>query len=481
MAEIAYQKPEMLIDGTFRIGTGSVESAIVDPATEAELARFRHAGHEDVAEATAAAERAFADWSRHSPYARAEILRAAAALMRARQEAIATTLTLENGKPLREARLETGFAANLFEWLAEEACHAAGRLVPGRNPALRMTVEPEALGPVAALTPWNFPAVTPARKIAAALAAGCTVVAKPAEETPGTLIAIAHCLLEAGLPDGALNIVFGDPAAISSQLIEAPAIRKVSFTGSVRVGKLLTRHAADHMKRVTMELGGHAPVVVFDDVDAEEAARACAAGKFRNAGQVCTSPTRFFVQEGAYDRFLESFVGAAKALRLGPGIDEATDMGPLSNPRRVPALEELIGDAVARGGTLHCGGERHGNKGYFLTPAVLSDLPEDTRILHEEPFGPVGAVLRWSDYDAMMRRANETTLGLASYVFTGSAERAERAARDLQMGMAGINTFAVSHPEMPFGGVKDSGYGMEGGREGLEAFQVIKSVVHQLR
>lgn len=481
MASFAYETPEFLINGVFCDGTGAHEAAIVDPATETALASFQHASPADVAAAAAAATAAFATWSQMTPYARADILKRAAQLMRERSEAIATTLTLENGKVIREARMEVDFAANLFEWLAEEACHAPGRLIPARNPDFRLTVEPEPLGPVACLTPWNFPAVTPARKFAAALAAGCTVVTKPAEETPGTTVAIARCLMDAGLPDGVFNVVFGDPGAIATQLIEHPDIRKISFTGSVNVGKLLTRQAADHMKRVTMELGGHAPVVVWDDVDAQEAARLCAGGKFRNAGQVCTSPTRFFVQDSAYEAFLESFVETTKAITIGPGIDEDSGMGPLSNPRRVAATEDFISDAVDKGATHHCGGERKANKGYFLTPSVLSDIGDDARILHEEPFGPAAAILRWSDYDDMMRRANDIDLGLASYVFTGRAERAERSARDLKTGMVGINNFAVSQTELPFGGVKDSGYGLEGGSEGLEAFQVIKSVSHQLR
>lgn len=481
MGDFAYETPRFLINGAFCEGSGEAVTPILDPSTEGELARFRHASRSDVDKAIEAAHRAFATWSRETPYARADILKKAAEIIRDRRDAIAATLTMENGKVIAESRLEVDFSANLFEWLAEEACHSPGRLIPARNSDFRLTVEPEPLGPVACLTPWNFPAVTPVRKFAAALAAGCTVVTKPAEETPATTIALARCLMDAGLPDGVLNVVFGDPGAIATQLIESPFIRKISFTGSVQVGKMLTRQASDHMKRVTMELGGHAPVVVWDDVDPQKAARICAAGKFRNAGQVCTSPTRFYVHEKAYEPFLETFVETARNIRIGSGLDERNGMGPLSNPRRVSAIEDFIADAVEKGAAHHCGGERQANKGYFLTPAVLSDLSDDARILHEEPFGPAAAILRWSDYGEMMERANALELGLASYVFTGHAERAERSARDLQAGMVGINNFVVSQTELPFGGVKDSGYGMEGGTEGLEAFQTKKSVAHQLR
>ncbi|WP_225011216.1 NAD-dependent succinate-semialdehyde dehydrogenase [Novosphingobium percolationis] len=470
-----YESLALLIDGQF-IAEGRATIAVENPATGTELARLPVATTEDLDRAVAAASRAFPAWRDTSAFERGQVLRRAAQIIRERADAIATTLTLEQGKPLAEARGEVLVSADIFDWAAEEARRVYGRIVPGRVPGVRQMVVHEAVGVAALFTPWNFPALTPARKLAAALAAGCTTILKAAEETPGTAVAFARALVEAGAPAGTVNLVFGDPAAISAHLIAQTAVRKVSFTGSTPVGKHLLRLCADGVKRTTMELGGNAPVIVTASADLDAAVAASAASKFRNAGQVCISPSRFFVHESLYPRFVAGMTAAAQDVRVGDGLSEGVTMGPLASARRVTAMEEAVADAVARGAKLECGGQRIGNRGHFFAPTVISGVPADATLLTCETFGPIAPMTSFTDLSDVIARGNSVEAGLAAYAF--SQDRAEIAAlmKGIEAGIVGINGFAVSTPETPFGGVKESGHGQEGGAEGLEAYLNVKFI-----
>lgn len=472
----SYQKLGLWIDGAWVEGDGRDVLPVVNPATGETLAHLPRAWTEDLDRSLAAAERGFQVWKTTSAYDRAKILRGAADLMRERDSIIGRTLTLEQGKPLTEAIAEVRNSADIFEWFAEEGRRAYGRVIPSRSVSTRQLVVREPVGPVGLFTPWNFPASIPAKKIAAALSAGCSCVVKPSESTPGTCLALAQALHDAGLPAGVLNVVFGRSAEVSEHIIGSTIIRKISFTGSTNVGKRLAELASHGAKRATMELGGHAPVIVFDDVDVDRVADMAVASKFRNAGQVCVSPTRFFVQQSVYDRFSKGFAERAGRLRVGNGLTADSQMGPLANARRLDALADLTSDAVAKGAKLLTGGQRIGNRGYFWQPTVLGDVPENAKVMHEEPFGPVVPIVPFSDANDVLGRANGTAFGLASYVFSSSHEKAMRMADGLEAGMVGHNTFNVSFPETPFGGVKESGYGSEGGVEGLEPYLVTKFI-----
>jgi len=474
-ANPAYEKLELYIDGAWCTGSDGVFEDVVNPATEEVIGRVPHASTADLDRALAAAQKAFRKWSTMAPVERGAIIEKAAQLMRERVDAIATTLTLEQGKPLAEARGESAYGVDIVKWYAEEGRRAYGRIIPGRA-GVRQMVLRQPIGPSAAFTPWNFPVVTPARKIGGALAAGCTLILKASEETPGTAVAMVRCFHDAGLPPGVLNLVFGVPAKVSEHLILSPVIRKFSFTGSIPVGKHLARLAAEGMKRATMELGGHAPVIVFDDVDPEKAAASGVSGKFRNAGQVCVAPTRFFVQEKIYDRFVARFTEVAKGMKVGDGLDPSTQMGPLANPRRLAAMDAFVADAVERGAKLTAGGRRVGERGYFYAPTVLADVPSDARVMNEEPFGPLAPIVPFRDLDEVVERANALPYGLAGYLFTRSEKTAMEVSNRIETGLVGINNFSISVPESPFGGMKESGYGSEGGSEGLDAYLVTKYV-----
>ena len=465
-----YTDLAFFIDGAFLSGEGRDSEPVLNPATGQALAQLPHATTADLDRALALAAAAFPVWRSTSAYDRGRILKRAADLIRERKPAIARIMTLEQGKPLAESDGEIAHAADVLEWYGEEGRRAYGRIVPSRVPGLTHTVMPEPVGVCLGFTPWNFPALTPARKIGGALAAGCPVILKAAEETPGTAVEIARAFADAGLPPGVLALVFGKPAEVSSHLIASPISRKISFTGSTPVGQHLMRLAIDGMKRTTMELGGHAPVLVFDDVDPAATGRLAAAGKYRNAGQVCISPTRFYVQESAYGAFVEGFVEAARGVKVGDGLEPGVTMGPLANPRRVEAMERMVADARDRGGKIRVGGARRGNKGFFFDPTVITDLPDDALLMTEEPFGPIAPIVPFRTLDEVLSRANSLPFGLAAYAFTSSARTAAAVAEGLEAGMVGINSFAVSTPETPFGGVKDSGHGSEGGLEGLQAY-----------
>jgi succinate-semialdehyde dehydrogenase/glutarate-semialdehyde dehydrogenase len=464
------------IGGKWLKGDGRQGEDVVNPATEKALGRLPHAGAGDLDQALEAASKGLAPWRATSAYDRAKVLRKAADLVRERADAIARIMTQEQGKVLAEARVEVIVTADIIEWFAEEGRRAYGRIVPGRAKGTRQLVLQEPVGVVAAFTPWNFPTLTPARKIGASLAAGCSIIIKPSEETPGSCVELVRCFVDAGLPAGVLNLVFGVPAKVSEHLIGSDLVRKISFTGSVPVGKHLAGLAAKGMKRATMELGGHSPVVVFADADPEKTADTIAAFKYRNAGQVCISPTRFYVQEPVYDRFLKRFTEFANAIKLGDGLEQGVTMGPLANARRLDAMEAIVNDSKSRGGKVVTGGKRRGNQGYFFEPTVITGLPDDSKLMTEEPFGPIAPVTTFKTFEEVVARANALKFGLAAYAFTGSAQTANAIGDALESGMVGVNSVLISTPETPFGGIKESGYGHEGGIEGLEAYMARKFI-----
>jgi succinate-semialdehyde dehydrogenase/glutarate-semialdehyde dehydrogenase len=474
-----YPAPQLFIDGVWCDGAGGRSEPVFNPATAAVIGAVPHAEPEDLDRAAAAAARAFPGWAAIGIGGRAGILLKAAALIEARAAEIARIETLEQGKHYKEALGEVTRSVGTIRWNVEEARRAYGRIVPA-EPGVRLTVFRQPIGPVAAFVPWNFPAGGPLRKLAPALAAGCTVVIKCSEETPATACALVRCFAEAGVPAGVINLVFGDPPAISRQLIADPRIRMVAFTGSVPVGKLIAGQAAQVMKPCIMELGGHAPVIVCADADPVVAAKRSAFGKFVNAGQVCTSPTRFLVHDSLHDRYVDAFVAAAEALHVGDGLDDGVTMGPMANPRRLAAMEHLVADAVARGARVLTGGKRMGNEGWFFAPTVLVDVPPNAEMMQVEPFGPLAPIRRFSDLDAALAEANATPYGLAAYGFTRDAATAERLAQGLDAGILSINHTGGSVHEAPSGGVKESGYGREGGPEGLDSYLVTKRLSHQL-
>jgi succinate-semialdehyde dehydrogenase/glutarate-semialdehyde dehydrogenase len=471
-----YPDIQLFIDGAWGKAAAGRTLAVVNPASGEQIGRVAHADRTDLDRALEAAERGFRAWRKVSAFDRSKVMRKAANLLRERADAIAPLLTMEQGKPLAEAKGETLAGADVIDWFAEEARRAYGRVIPARAEGVYQLVIKEPVGPVAAFTPWNFPINQVVRKLSAAVATGCSIIVKAPEETPASPAELIRCFADAGVPAGVIGLVYGVPAEISEYLIPHPVIRKISFTGSTVVGKQLAALAGAHMKRATMELGGHAPVMVFDDADVEFAAKLLAGGKFRNAGQVCVSPTRFLVQEKMYETFVSRFVDHAKAVRVGDGLDKATVMGPLANPRRVVAMEAFIGDAVKRGATLRAGGNRIGNKGNFFEPTVLTDVPKEARVMNEEPFGPLAVISPFSGFDEVVTEANRLPFGLAAYAFTRSAKTANAIANAVESGMITINHLGLALPEVPFGGVKESGYGSEGGSEAIEAYLNTKFV-----
>ena len=470
------EKLEMLIDGKWCQGSGGRNQDLINPATEEILALVPLANESDLQLAVEASARGFKVWKNFTPISRQIVLEKAAQLIERRANKIAEILTLEMGKPFTESMLEIAFVVDVTRWYGEEGKRTYGRIVPSRIPGVRQMVIKEPIGPACAFVAWNFPGTNFIRKVAGALAAGCSILIKPSEETPGTAVAIARCFQEAGLPDGALNMVFGIPDEVSKKVLGSPIPKKMSFTGSIPVGKQLQRLAADTLKRCTMELGGHAPLIVFDDADIENALNVSAAFKFRNAGQVCISPTRFYVQDKVYKSFIEGFTERTKAIKVGNGLDDGVQMGPLIDGRRLPIMEDFVSDAADNGAKLETGGERLGNLGYFYAPTVMSDVPDSARIMIEEPFGPLAPITHFNTFDEVIERANALPYGLAAYAFTTDGEKATKTSQALNAGVIGINHPVVSTPETPFGGVDESGYGSEGGIEGLEAFLRTKFV-----
>jgi succinate-semialdehyde dehydrogenase/glutarate-semialdehyde dehydrogenase len=474
--DVMYANLELFIDGKWLGGDGRKGEDVLNPATEKPLAHLPHASKADLDAALEAAKKGFAVWRGTSAYDRSKIMHKAADLMRERHDAIAKVMVQEQGKVYPEARGEVIGSADIIDWYAEEGRRSYGRIVPGRGKGVRQLVVQDPIGIVAAFTPWNFPVLTPARKIGGALAAGCSLILKASEETPGACIEMVRCFADAGVPAGVLNLVFGVPSEVSEYLMSKNAIRKISFTGSIPVGKHLAALAAKGMKRTTMELGGHSPVVVFADADPEKAADTIAAFKYRNAGQVCISPTRFYVQEDVYPRFLKRFTEYAKGVKVGDGMEKGIAMGPMANARRIEAMESFVNDAKHRGGKIQAGGARHGNQGYFYEPTVVTEVPDDSKIMTQEPFGPVAPIVTFKTFDEVVERANSLEFGLAAYAFTTSNATAAAIGDALESGMVGVNSVAISTPETPFGGVKESGHGSEGGIEGLGAYLVTKFI-----
>jgi succinate-semialdehyde dehydrogenase/glutarate-semialdehyde dehydrogenase len=470
----------MLIDGSWITAGNRSTIEVIDPATEDVVGSVPVATKADLDRALAAAERGWHVWRDTDAWTRSVVLRTAAALVRERADQIAEPLTCETGKPLQEAKGEVLAAADQFDWCADETRRIYGRTVEGHSRDSRLLVLRQSVGPVAAFTAWNFPALLPSRKVAAALAAGCSIIVKPAKESPLTMLAIARCLVDAGLPNGALNVVTGDATGISEHLLASPVIRKVSLTGSLPVGQILMSLAADRILPLSMELGGHAPVLVFPDADLETAVDLCVTAKFRNCGQVCISPTRFFVHEAIASDFVSRFVARVAALRVGDPRLPDTDVGPLASARRRDAVEGLVADAVSKGAELASGGRRCDpcgtGRGFFFEPTVLTNVDDSMAIMRDEPFGPLAPVAVFSDLAEGLARANATPYGLAGYVFSRDLRTAFVASEGLEVGMVGVNNLVIACAEAPFGGVKGSGFGREGGSEATEPYTVTKYV-----
>jgi len=471
----SYPALHMIIDGEAVRGGARRTQTIVNPATGEALGELPLADPADLDRALATAQKGFQRWRNSTPHERAAVLTGAARLLMERQEDLARIATMEQGKTLAETRIEVMMVAGLFNFYAGEVFRIYGRTLV-RPVGMRSTVTYEPVGPVAAFSPWNFPLGNPGRKLGAPIAAGCSVIMKSAEETPASALGVLQCLLDAGLPQEVAQAVFGVPDEVSRYLLASPVIRKLSFTGSTVVGKHLAKLAADDLKRTTMELGGHGPVLVFDDVDVDRVLDTMVPHKYRNAGQVCVSPTRFIVQEDVYERFRDGFAARAKSVKVGNGLEDGVQMGPMANPRRPDAMERLIGDAVKAGGQLLAGGERLGNQGFFYAPSVLSEVPLDAEIMNEEPFGPVALINPYRSADDMIAEANRLPYGLAAYSWTNDSKMQRRIANEVETGMLGINSVAIGGADTPFGGVKWSGHGHEDGSEGVYACLVAKAV-----
>jgi acyl-CoA reductase-like NAD-dependent aldehyde dehydrogenase len=471
-----YPQQSLYLNGEFIHGGGRKTQNILNPATGEVLGQLPHATRDDLDLALSSAQKAFESWRKTSPLERSKVLRKVAELARARAQDIGRHMTMDQGKPLAESVLEVNFCAEHAEWHAEECRRIYGRVIPARLDGVRQMVLREPVGVVAAFSPWNFPFNQAIRKLSAALGAGCTVILKGPEDTPSAVVALAQLFHDAGLPAGCLNLVWGVPHEISDYLLESPIVRKITFTGSVPVGKMLAAKAASLMKRSTMELGGHAPVIICDDADVAQASTLLVASKFRNAGQVCISPTRFYVQEGIYDKFVAEFVAKTKALKVGNGLAEGTQMGPLAQARRVTAVGSFIDDAQSLGAQVLTGGAPMPGDGNFYAPTILANLADNSRLLSEEPFGPVAGLLRFKNLDDALTQANRLPFGLASYAFTTSSKNANQIANGLQAGMVSINHIGLALAETPFGGIKDSGYGSEGGTETFDGYLNTKFV-----
>ncbi|SEH21456.1 NAD-dependent succinate-semialdehyde dehydrogenase [Rhizobium sp. NFR12] len=471
-----YPDVKLFINGEWRDAIAGETIEVTDPATDEVIGKIAHARKADLDLALEAADKGFKIWRDTSPFDRSKMMRKAADLLRERADSIAFMMTREQGKPLAQSKMEIMGAADTIDWFAEEARRTYGQIIPARFSGVNQMTIKLPVGPVAAFTPWNFPINQIVRKLSAAVATGCSIIVKAPEETPASPAELIRAFADAGVPAGVIGLVYGIPSEVSEYLIPHPVIRKISFTGSTPIGKHLASLAGKHMKRATMELGGHAPVLIFNDADLDKAIEVTAMSKFRNAGQVCVAPTRFLIQDGVADKFLEGFVKAAEALKVGNGMDAGTTMGPLANERRIPAMEALIQDAVSSGAELKTGGKRIGNKGNFFEPTVLANVPTSAKIMNDEPFGPIAIVNRFSTYEEAITEANRLPFGLASYAFTGSVKTAHALGREVEAGMLTINHNGLALPEVPFGGVKDSGYGTEGGSEAVAAYLETKYV-----
>jgi succinate-semialdehyde dehydrogenase/glutarate-semialdehyde dehydrogenase len=477
-----YQDLQLYIDGAWEPARSGAVKLVHDPATEEAVGKISEAGAEDLDRALASAEKGFEIWRQTGTWDRAAKLRKVSELIRERSALIATLMSIETGKPIAEARGEVNGAADVFEWYSEETKRIYGQIIEPRTRDTRMAVIYQPVGVVAAFTAWNFPAVLPARKMAAALAAGCSIIVKPAGEAPASCGALVQACHDAGIPAGVVNYVTGNSAVIAKHLVSSPIVRKVSVTGSVPVGKQILHLAADGVKKVSMELGGHGPVIVFADADPEKAAAVCAATKFRNCGQVCISPTRFYVHEKSYDAFSAKFAEIAKSIKVGPGLEDGSQMGPMANKRGLETIKTMVEDAVSKGAEILAGGKAPSayNRGHFFEPTVLGRVPDTAMVMTEEPFGPIAPLTSFSDYHEVMKRANSLPFGLAGYLFTNDLSTATRAYEDLEVGMVGVNEMLLATAEAPFGGIKESGMGREGGSLGIHDYMEPKYVKMKL-
>lgn len=476
MSEVDHRPVDLFIDGTWQPARSGQRIAMIDPATEEEIGSAAQAERADVEAAIAAAAAGFKTWSATAPFERAKLLRKTSLILAERAEQVATRIVLECGKPIAQARAEVAQSVELFDWFAGEAQRLYGEVLQGRTAGQRFMATVEPVGVVAAFTAWNFPVSLQVRKIAPALAAGCSIVCRPAEEGMGAVALVIQCLIDAGLPPGVVNMLTGRPNEISEAVMDSEVVRKVSFTGSIPVGQWFIRRSADTVKRMSMELGGHAPVIVWDDVDLEQAVKTAVTGKFRNNGQVCVSPTRFFVHENISRQFNDAFVSASQAMKIGNGMDPATEVGPLINRRRLEAVEGFVEDTVKGGARLAGGGKRPAgmNRGYFFEPTIFTDVPDDARVMVEEPFGPLAPLTTFGSFNEVIERANSLKQGLAAYVFTNSLKRANETAEALKTGIVCVNNIQAATVEMPFGGVKYSGFGREGGSQSIKDYLDVK-------
>jgi succinate-semialdehyde dehydrogenase/glutarate-semialdehyde dehydrogenase len=470
------EKIELLIDGTWCLGSEGETLPLFNPATGAEIATIPCASIEDLDRALTATQRAFEEWKQLTAAQRWTLLSKAADLLEIRKPDVSRVLTQENGKSLQEATGEVQFCVDAIRWYAEEGKRAYGRIIPARNPLVRQSVLKEPVGPALGFAAWNFPAGNVALKIAGALAAGCSIIVKPSNETPGTAVSIVRCFQDAGIPAGVIGLVFGPPGPISEYLIGSPIPKKVSLTGSTPVGKMLQKLAADSLKRCTMELGGHAPVLVFEDANLERALDQLVAAKFKNAGQVCTSPTRFFIHRSIYEQFIAGFLERTERLVIGNGLEQGVVMGPLITERRLDNMDALVADAKAKGAKVLTGGSRMEREGYFFAPTVMRDVPDDALIMVDEPFGPVAPITVFDTFEEVIQRANALPYALAAYIFTRDGTTAARASQAIEAGVVGINHMSVHEAETPFGGFNESGYGHESGLEGLDAYLRTKMI-----
>ena len=476
---VSYPNTELFINGKWRAASSNDWLDVINPATEESVGKVAVAQISDLDEALDAANAAFKLWRNTPPFARYKIMRRAADLLRERADSVAKIMTIEQGKPIAEAKGETMLGADTIDWYAEEGRRAYGRVIPSQLANVNQIIIKEPVGPVAAFSPWNFPINQAVRKISGAVAAGCSIILKGPEDTPASCAELVRAFVDAGIPDGVINLVYGVPADISNYLIPHPIIKKISFTGSTAVGKELASLAAQHMKLSTMELGGHAPAIVFNDADLAAALDVLTTQKFRNAGQVCVAPTRFLVQDELYEKFVDGYVKLAKEVKLGNGLDSSTSMGPLAHDRRLAAVEELVQDAVDLGAKIHCGGQRPKNVGYFYPPTVLTGVPKSARMMNEEPFGPVIPITSFKTVDEVLMEANRLPYGLSAYAYTASSETADRVGREIESGIIGINHHGQPAVETPFGGIQDSGQGKENGSEGLESYMHSKLISHK--
>lgn len=476
---MTYPTLSLYINGEFIEAQQRKTEPVINPATKETLGHLPHANQDDLDKALQSAQTAFQTWRHSSPLERSEILRKVAELCRENAQEIGRNITLDQGKPLTESIAEVMNCSEHAEWHAEECRRIYGRVIPPRNPAVRQLVVREPIGVCAAFTPWNFPFNQAIRKITAAIGAGCTIIIKGPEDSPSAVLAIAQMFHKAGLPKGVLNVVWGVPAEVSDYLIRSPIVRKISFTGSVPVGKQLAALAGAHMKPVTMELGGHSPVLVFPDVDIARVAKQLAHFKVRNAGQVCISPTRFYIHDDIYEPFKDEFITTLANIKVGNGLETETEMGPLAHERRLGSMDRFVEDALSRGGKIALGGERLSDAGFFYSPTVITDVADDTMLMTEEPFGPIAPLTRFSDTTEVLKRANSLPFGLASYAFTNNLQTAHTVSNELQAGMVSINHFGVSIAETPFGGIKDSGIGSEGGTESFEGYLTTKFITQR--